>query len=194
MPSNSRTEQISPEEWFAFRVRPRHEKSVSLALRERGCSEFLPLIREKRLWANRLRHVDLPLFPGYIFCQVPRFSLLPVLSTPGVVDVVRAGSSPIAANRDEIDSLRLAVSSQIPMERCNYIEVGETVQIIEGPLTGLRGILVNIRKSQRLVLSVSLLCRSVLIEIDPEWVARRDDGVILNGLSDVDAPELGISW
>jgi len=162
----------SNQEWFAFRVRPRHEKSVALALRQRGCSEFLPLMREKRKWANRLRYVDMPMFPGYVFSLVSRTSLLTVLSTPGVMDVVRAGSTPIAASRDEMEALRLAVLSEVPMERCSsYIGVGNTVQIIEGPLIGLKGILVNVRKSQRLVLSVSLLCRSVLIEIDNDWVA-----------------------
>jgi transcription antitermination factor NusG len=166
---------IRPEaiggEWYAFRVRPRHEKAVSLALRERGCSEFLPLIREKRRWANRSRHVDLPLFPGYIFCLVDRSSFLPVLNTPGVIDVIRAGSSPIAADREEIEALQLAVNTDVSMERCNYIAVGNTVRIVEGPLAGLKGILVSVQKSHRLVLSISLLCRSVLIEIDRQWIA-----------------------
>lgn len=174
------TQRAIEEEWFAFRVRPRHEKSVSQALRQRGCSEFLPLMREKRRWANRLRYVDIPMFPGYVFSLVNRFSLLPVLSIPGVMDVVRAGSAPIAANRDEIEALRFAINSEVPMERCGFIEIGNSVQIIEGPLTGLKGILVNIRKSQRLVLSVSLLCRSVLIEIDNDWVAPNQESLTLS--------------
>jgi transcription antitermination factor NusG len=178
------------EQWFAFRVRPRHEKAVSIALRERECSEFLPLIREKRNWANRQRHVDLPLFPGYIFCLVERFSMLPILSTPGVIDVVRAGASPVAADTAEIEALRLAIDSRVPMERCSYMEVGNTVEIIQGPLSGLRGLLVNVRKSHRLVLSVRLLCRSVLIEIDPHWVAAHEESLIL---SDHTSPEFGMS-
>jgi transcription antitermination factor NusG len=182
--------QPTDADWFAFRVRPRHEKAVSLALRQRGCSEFLPLMREKRRWANRLRYVDIPMFPGYVFSCVNRFSLLPVLSTPGVMDVVRAGSTPVPANRDEIEALRVAVNSEVPMERCSYIEVGKTVQIVEGPLTGLKGILVNVRKSQRLVLSVSLLCRSVLIEIDNAWVAPNQEAL---SLAEAGA-ELGVSF
>ena len=180
----------SSEEWFAFRVRPRHEKAVSIALRERGCEEFLPLIRENRKWANRLRHVDLPLFPGYIFCLVERFSMLPILSTPGVIDVVRAGNSPIPADAAEIEALRLAVNAHVPMERCSFLDVGNTVEIIEGPLSGLRGILVSVRKSHRMVLSVKLLCRSVLIEIDPKWVTSDKETVVL---TDAVSPEFGMS-
>jgi len=178
------------EEWFAYRVRPRHEKVVANALRERGCVEFLPLIREKRTWANRQRHVDLPLFPGYVFCLVERFSMLPILSTPGVMDVVRAGASPVPVDAGEIEALRLAIDSRVPMERCSYIEIGNTVDIIQGPLTGLRGLLVNVRKSHRLVLSVRLLCRSVLIEIDRQWVAAPEKNLILG---DRTSPEFGMS-
>jgi transcription antitermination factor NusG len=76
------------------------------------------------------------------------------------------------------------------MERCSYIEVGKTVQIVEGPLTGLKGILVNVRKSQRLVLSVSLLCRSVLIEIDNAWVAPNQEALTLAEAG----AELGVSF
>lgn len=185
------TDSDNNNEWFAFRVRPRHEKAVALALRERGCNEFLPLIRERRRWANRMRHVDLPLFPGYVFCYAQRFGLLPILTTPGVIDVVRAGATPIAAEKAEIESLRSAVTNDIPMERCSYLEMGRTVEIVEGPLTGMKGILVNVRKSHRLVLSVSLLCRSVLIEIDPKWV-RPDEEWLVLGESAGPEPEFGI--
>lgn len=85
--------------------------------------------------------------------------------------MIRAGSSPIAADREEIEALQLAVNTDVSMERCNYIAVGNTVRIVEGPLAGLKGILVSVQKSHRLVLSISLLCRSVLIEIDRQWIA-----------------------
>ena len=116
--------------------------------------------------------------------------MLPILSTPGVIDVVRAGNSPIPADAAEIEALRLAVNAHVPMERCSFLDVGNTVEIIEGPLSGLRGILVSVRKSHRLVLSVKLLCRSVLIEIDPKWVTSAKETVVL---PDAVSPEFGMS-
>ena len=83
-------------EWFAFRVRPRHEKQVSIAFREKGFTEFLPLYKSKRQWADRTKVVEMPLFPGYIFCSTNRSSIVPVLMTSGVIDVVRAGTNPLA--------------------------------------------------------------------------------------------------
>src|ERR1700678_3971277 len=133
-------------EWFAFRVRPRHEKQVSIALREKGFREFLPLYKSKRQWADR---------------------------TSGVIDVVRAATNPLPADKAEIEALQQTVSVDVPLEAWPYTEVGESgsISILRGPLAGLTGILVEVRNSQRLILSVNLLRRSVLVEVHSDWVS-----------------------
>src|ERR1700690_3308609 len=139
-------------EWFAFRVRPRHEKQVSLALREKGFTEFLPLYKSKRQWADRTKVVEMPLFPGYIFCSTVRSSIAPVLMTSGVVDVVRAGNQAVAGDKAERKALQKTVAVNVPLESWPYTEAGPSgsVSILRGPLAGLTGILVEVRHSQRL--------------------------------------------
>ena len=114
----------------------------------------------------------MPLFPGYIFCSTKRSSIVPVLMTSGVIDVVRAGTNPLPADKAEIEALQQTVSVDVPIEAWPYTEVGEagSFSILRGPLAGLTGILVEVRRAQRLILSVNLLRRSVLVEVDPEWV------------------------
>jgi transcription antitermination factor NusG len=160
-------------EWFAFRVRPRHEKQVSIALRQKGFAEFLPLYKSRRQWADRIQVVEMPLFPGYIFCSTVRSSIVPVLMTGGVIDVVRAGNHALAADRAEIEALQKTVAVKVPLESWPYTEAGPSgsVSILRGPLAGLSGILVEVRHSQRLILSVNLLRRSVLVEVHPDWVS-----------------------
>jgi transcription antitermination factor NusG len=153
-------------EWFAFRVRPRHEKSVALHLEERQEECFVPLIKTTRTWAKRVARVELPLFPGYVFCWSHRFGLLPILKTPGIVDVIRAGNSPVPIPGSEISALKRAINASVSIEPCPYIEVGQRVEIRSGPLTGVAGIVSDRRKSGHLILSVSLLRRSVLVHID----------------------------
>lgn len=153
-------------DWFAFRVRPRHEKSVALQLREKREECFLPLVREPRKWANRLSHVELPLIPGYVFCRSYRFTLLPILKTPGVVDVVRAGRNPAPIPTEEIDALERAINAALVMEPCAYLEVGQKVEIRRGPLAGVSGTLIESRNTKQLVLSVSILRRSVMVHVD----------------------------
>ena len=164
----------SSGEWYAFRVRPRHEKAASVQMREQGRVEFLPLIRERRRWGNRVAHVDVPLFAGYIFCQAERSTMYSILNLPAVVDVVRAGSHSLPADSQEIEGLKRAIDGNLHLEPWSYTEVGQTVCIQRGPLAGLRGIVVEVRQTQRLVLSVSLLRRSVLVEIDRDAIAIAD--------------------
>lgn len=160
-------------EWFAFRVRPRHEKQVSLCLREKGIEEFLPLVKSKRTWADRTKIVELPLFPGYIFCSTQRSAIVPILMTRGIVDVVRAGSNPLPADPAEIQALQQTSSVDVPIEAWPYTETDGSAMfcVQRGPLTGLTGRLVEVRQSQRLILSINLLRRSVLVEMHPDWVA-----------------------
>jgi transcription antitermination factor NusG len=165
-------------EWFAFRVRPRHEKSVALYLREKREECFVPLIRSTRTWAKRVAHIDLPLFSGYVFCRSHRFGLLPILKTPGVVDVIRAGNSPVPIPGSEISALERAIDASVPIEPCPYVEVGQKVEIRSGPLSGVAGIVSDRRKSGHLILSVSLLRRSVLVHIDQAHLCAHDHAVI----------------
>lgn len=163
---------IPTNHWFAFRVRPRHEKSVALQLREKEQEYFLPIVREARKWANRIKYVDLPLFPGYIFCRTHRSALSPILRTAGIVDVLRAGSHPTPVGEEEIHALKRAIRANVQIEPSAYIDVGERVYINEGPLAGLAGVVVEIRNIRRLVLSLTILRRSVLAELNPACVIR----------------------
>jgi transcription antitermination factor NusG len=154
-------------DWYAFRVRPRHEKMVSVALRGKGYEEFLPLVKSKRKWADRSPIIEMPLFPGYIFCDTARTEIGRIRCTQGIVDVIRAGSSPAPANRMEIEGLRKASEANLQLESLPYIDpsTAKQLRIVSGPLSGLDGMLVQVRGKERLILSVELLCRSVLVEV-----------------------------
>jgi transcription antitermination factor NusG len=162
-------ENASPNitlEWFAFRVRPRHEKKVALQLREEQNQCFLPLTREARRWANRQTHVDLPLLPGYVFCRSHRFGLLPILKTPGVIDVIRVARSPVPIPDEEINALERAINASILIDPCPFVATGQLVTIHSGPLSGVSGIVTDRRNAKQLVLSITLLRRSVLVHVD----------------------------
>src|SRR5436309_2371991 len=77
------------DSWFALRVKFRHEKLVSRILSSKGFEQFLPVYRSKRKWVDRVREIDLPLFPGYVFCQFSLKERIAVVTTPGVVEIVR---------------------------------------------------------------------------------------------------------
>ena len=157
--------------WFALSVNVRHEKQVSQILVNKGFETFLPLYTKRHRYERRVREFDLPLFPGYVFCRVDPKVRLPVLTTPGVLRIVGAGRVPIPLEDHEIGSLRRAAQAGVPMFPHPFWRSGQMGRVVAGPLAGVEGIVVGTKHSMRLVISVSLLQRSVLLEIDADCVA-----------------------
>ena len=157
--------------WYALQVRSRREKAIAAALRVKGYEEFLPLYTSRRKWSDRIARVEVPLFPGYIFCRFDRAQpRLPILSTPGIIQIIGAGEAPAAIEPAEIDAIRTIVESGVAAQPWPYLKIGSCVRIEHGALTGMEGILVELKKQARLVVSVSLLQRSVAVEIERDWI------------------------
>ena len=158
-------------DWFALTVKPRHEKLASQHLRARGLEEFLPLYHARRKWSDRTQVVDLPLFPGYLFCRFPTQAWLQVLSTPGVQTVVGFGRRPAPVSDGEVSAIQSMLASGLPVIPWEFVRAGDRVEIKGGPLTGMQGLAVREKGIDRLVVNVDLLQRAVAVEIDREMLA-----------------------
>jgi len=156
--------------WFVLRVRPKHEKQVFRLIDLMGHESFLPLYRARQRHTQRWQDIDRPLFPGYVFCRFDRASWVPVINTPGVVDALRIGKTLAAVDDEEIEALQRVQQAKTAMEPWPYLRIGQKIRVEAGPLAGLKGILSQVKGQRRLVLSVTLLQRSVLVEIDEDWV------------------------
>jgi transcription antitermination factor NusG len=152
--------------WFAVRTASGREKSVATQLQAKGLEEFLPVYRTRRRYSDRTKELELPLFPGYIFCRFDFNNRLPVLIVPGVQMIVGFGKIPTPVPDDEIAALKRVVASGAAHPHDQYLTVGERVRVKEGSLAGVEGILVDVKNSWRIVLSVELLQRSVSVELD----------------------------
>ena len=157
--------------WYVLQCRVRKESMISAQLEGQGFQCFLPMYKSVREWSDRKKVVEQPLFPGYVFCRFEYTQRRPVVLTPGVLQVVGCGKSPIPVEQKEIEAIQLAVASELPSQPWPYMEVGERVRIHTGKLAGLEGILINFKGNHRVVLSVTLLQRSVALEVDLAWIA-----------------------
>ena len=164
------SENCEAHRWFAVRVRSNQERVAIAHLRERGYEEFAPSYRTERIWSDRKKQIDQYLFPGYVFCRFNPNERLPVLTAPGVVDLVGFGRIPAPIPEDEIERVRKMVESGLLVSPFPFVKVGETVLIERGPLTGVEGILVEVKGRYRLVVSINLLQRSVSAEVDRQSV------------------------
>lgn len=156
--------------WFALTVRSRHEKRVAQILCNKRLEAFLPLYRARHHWTDRVQAVDLPLFPGYIFCRFDYAQRWPVLATPGVTSLVGFGHAPTPVSDGEIDSIQAILASGLPAQPWPFVHAGQLVRIERGALAGLEGVLLREKDALRVVVSVELLRRSVAVEIGRDMI------------------------
>jgi transcription antitermination factor NusG len=156
--------------WFALRVRSNHERVTATHLRERGFEEFSPAYKTKRQWSDRKKVIEQFLFPGYVFCRFNPQDRLPLLRMPGVVGIVGFGKGPSPIPDQEIEHVRTMVQSGLLVTPWPFLAAGQTVLIERGPLSGVEGILQEVKGTYRLVVSVHLLQRSVSAEVERSWV------------------------
>jgi transcription antitermination factor NusG len=168
--ANSLSETGTPQ-WFALGVKPRFDKAVARMLESKGFETLLPLYKKRHRYAARCKVAELPLFPGYVFCRFNVLTRLPILTTPGVTQILGTGNTPIPLSENEIVSLQTAIKSDLPLQPFPFLQVGQRVRIEEGALAGVVGIVIRCKQSLRLVLSITLLQRSVLLEIDQHQIS-----------------------
>lgn len=154
--------------WYALHVRTRFEKVVARNLRGKGYEEFLPVYKRTNKWSDRVKEIELPLFPGYVFCKFNAQDRLPILTVPGVNAIVGIGKSLLPVEESELNAVRAVLKSGMYCEPWPYVEVGQRVRVEYGPLAGTEGLVTMIKNSYRLVVSVDMLQRSVAVEVDRE--------------------------
>ncbi len=168
------TPESSTKFWYAVKVRQRFERMIESALLGKGIETFAPLYTERRRWSDRIKEVEVPLFSGYLFCRIDPEHRMPVLTIPGVQYFVGIGRAPAAVADEEIESLRAVVRSGALFAPRPYLAAGERVRVEEGPLRGAEGILVREKGTDELVVSVSLLQRSVAVTVERDAVVPAD--------------------
>jgi transcription antitermination factor NusG len=157
--------------WYAAYTCAQHEKRVSAELGARDVEHFLPLYSSMRRWKNRRVSLELPLFPGYVFVRLALRERLRVLQIPSVVRLVGFGGLSAALPDEEMEILRSGLCQRLRAEPHPFLTVGRRVGITGGPFAGLEGVLQRKRNSLRVVVSLSLIQRSVAVDVDIADVA-----------------------
>jgi transcription antitermination factor NusG len=158
--------------WYGIRTRSNHEKVAASVLKGKGYDPYLPVYRVKRSRSEvQGDGGEYPLFPGYVFCRFDVKKRLPILMTTGVISVLGCGKEPAPIPDEEIEAVRAVLLSGFPAEPCPYLREGQRVRVKNGSLDGLEGILVKKKNKYRMVVSVTMLQRSISVEIDSDRLA-----------------------
>lgn len=160
----------APHPWYAVRTRSNHERVAAAVLAGKGYERYLPTYRVRRRWSDRVVVTELPIFPGYVFCRFDAKQRLPILTTPGVVSVIGFGAEPSPITESEIEAIQTVLESGLNAEPCPFLKEGQRIRVKQGALEGLEGILLKKKSEWRMVISVTMLQRSLAVEIDREWI------------------------
>jgi len=154
--------------WFALHIKSNFEKIASTILEAKGLEVYFPSFVQKKRWSDRIKAIERPLFPGYLFCRFNPENRLPILMTQGVFSIVGAAGMPSPVSEIEIRSIQKMVASGLALRPWPFQQVGQHVVIEKGPLAGTEGMILEFKNDYRLLVSIKLLQRSVIAEIDAE--------------------------
>lgn len=165
--------QMVPQEahWYATYTCSRQEKQIAKLMEVQGLTCFLPLYQKLRRHNRGTRRVFLPLFPGYLFVQICPSERVRVLEVPGIVRFISFHGQPAIVEDAEIQSIQKALALNRSAHPCQYVKIGQTALIESGPLQGLRGKLLRSNNKFRAVLSVEVLQRSFIVDVDERDLA-----------------------
>ncbi len=138
---------------YVIRIKPRAERQVRERLQAQG---FLPL--------------SLKLFPGFIFLRFHPSQRLQIGSLPGVHSIVGFAAQPSAVNEEELEALVRAAESRLPVGPAPFPASGTACRLSCGPLEGVSGVVMGERDRPLVVLSLTLLQRSVAVEVQRDWI------------------------
>ena len=152
--------------WYAVWTRSRHEQVVREQVEQKGFEAFLPTIPKWSRWKDRKKKIDWPLFPGYCFARFAPADRLAILKCTCVVSIVSFNGEIAPIPDVEIEGIRTLVQSDLQYDPVPFINEGEMVEVVHGPLKGVVGRLVRKGAHARLMLAVDLIGQAVSVEVD----------------------------
>ncbi|NOT36800.1 MAG: antitermination protein NusG, partial [Saprospiraceae bacterium] len=92
--------------WQVLRVKPRHDIKVAAFLLRSGIEHYLPMIKTKRVWSDRLKWVDLPLMSPYLFVRIPDKERNKVFISQSILSYVFYNGEIATVRDSEINQIR----------------------------------------------------------------------------------------
>ncbi len=163
--------------WYVLHTRSRFEQVVFDGLEKKSLETFLPKITVMSKRRDRRKKIRVPLFPGYVFIKsdLNAHERLEIVKTIGVVRLIGNKYGPISVPDEAIDSLRIMVFGDNPVETGTRFRKGDRVMVVEGPFAGVVGTFVRYRGFGRVVVAIEALGQYAAANVPEEHVERLPD-------------------
>lgn len=159
--------------WYACITKPRAEKVAARELHEAGIEYYLPLLKTRRKWSDRMKWVEVPLFRSYIFVRVNDENYAKVTTRFSVSRFVTFGRRAAPIPDCQIETVKLLLNEGVELEvTSEKMFPGEKIVVQAGPLLGLQGELIEYRGKRKVLVQIGKLTEGLLVTIPLELLAR----------------------
>ena len=156
--------------WIVVRSKPRSEKVAYKELVSKNIEAYLPLLKERRKWSDRKKWVEFPLFSSYLFARIDMKDSIFVLQTQGVNTIIKFGEKIAVVQDDVIKAMRLAIEGGYQLEPTEYFVEGNLVEVIAGPMKGVKGIVAKLKGQNRLIIKIDAIQQALSIQIESKFI------------------------
>jgi len=161
--------------WYALYTRPRFEKKVDKELRDLQIETFLPLKTVTKFWSDRKKRVEEPVFPSYVFVHANAKERHDAFQPQGVVRIVSFNGQPARIPQHQIEAVRRILAAGFDPVVTHSFSPGDPVEIIAGPLIGLRGYVRTYRGNNHFTVLVDGIRLALLVHIDAAYLKPCND-------------------
>jgi len=158
------------KQWIVVRSKPRSEKVAHNELVKKNIEAYLPLLKERRKWSDRKKWVEFPLFSSYLFARIDIKDSIFVLQARGVNTIVKFGKQIAIVQNSVIKAIRLAMEGGYQLEPVEYFVEGNRVEVVAGPMKGIKGIVAKLRGQNRLIIKIDAIQQALSIQIESKFI------------------------
>jgi transcription antitermination factor NusG len=155
----------TPRSWHVAYTFPKAERKAFYSLAKMGITSYFPVHFVFRQWSDRVKRLEMPLFPNYIFIHISPQERHEALEAKELVRYVCFDGKPATVPNSLIDSLKSVSEGEVEVSNETFDQIGMPVCISEGPFTGVKGILIRRNGKSKLVVRIESLKSAVLVEI-----------------------------
>ena len=160
------------KQWIVVRSKPRSEKVAHNELVKKNIEAYLPLLKERRKWSDRKKWVEFPLFSSYLFARIDIKDSIFVLQTQGVNTIVKFGKQIAIVQNSVIEAIRLAMEGGYQLEPVEYFVEGNIVEVVAGPMKGVKGIVAKLKGQNRLIIKIDAIQQALSIQIESKFIRK----------------------
>lgn len=163
----------SDPRWYAAYTKSRSEKKVLERLVNKGFEAYLPLIRKRHQWSDRLKWVEEPLLKSYIFIHVNESEYYNAINIPGLVGYVTFEGKAAPIPEIQIDLLKTMLREGSEIEVCtDHFEPNQKIIVISGSLVGMQGEMVEYRGKKKVLVRLGTTGTNILVTVDLNLIEK----------------------